>query len=88
LGKQGYKILDEENVEIFMKSLVIGYTARCLFYRSDDKMNVKVNWPDFTIGNKFFITDVWLHIEVGTTAAPFIATIAKHYVILLRLHKK
>jgi len=88
LGKQGYKILDEENVEIFMKSLVIGYTAMCLFYRSDDKMNVKVNWPDFTIGNKFFITDVWLHIEVGTTAAPFIATIAKHYVILLRLHKK
>jgi len=88
LGKQGYKILDEENVEIFMKSLVIGYTAMCLFYRSDDKMNVKVNWPDFTIVNKFFITDVWLHIEVGTTGAPFIATIAKHDVILLRLHKK
>jgi len=88
LGKQGCKILDEENFEIFIKSLVIGASAICLFYRSDDKMNVKVNWPDFTIGNKFFITDVWLHIEVGTTAAPFIATIAKHYVILLRLHKK
>lgn len=41
-----------------MKSLIIGDTAMCLFYRSDDKMNVKVNWPDFTIGNKFFITDV------------------------------
>ena len=88
MGKQGYKILDEENFEIFMKSLVIGDTAMCLFYRSDDKMNVKVNWPDFTIGNKFFITDVWLHIEAGTTAAPFIATIAKHDVVLLRLHKK
>jgi len=88
LGKQGYKILDEDNFKIFMKSLGNGATATCLFYRTDDIMNVKVNWPDFTIVNKFFITDVWLHIEVGTTAAPFIATIAKHDVILLRLHKK
>ena len=88
MGKQGYKILDEENVKIFMKSLVNGATATCLFYRTNDKMNVKINWPDFTIGNKFFIIDVWLHIEPGTTAAPFIATIAKHDVVLLRLHKK
>lgn len=88
LGKQGYKILDEENVEIFMKPLANGYTAICLFNRSNDNMNVNVKWVDYTIGNNFFITDVWLHKEVGTTAAPFIATIAKHDVQLLRLHKK
>ena len=88
MGKQGYKILDEENVEIFMKLLANGDIAICLFKRSDDNMNVNVKWVDYTIDNNFFKTDVWLYKEVGTKAAPFIATIAKHEVLLLRLHKK
>lgn len=88
LRRQGYKILDEENFEIFMKPIANDDTAICLFNRSDDKMNVKVNLEDYTIANNFFITDMWLHKAAGTKAILFIAAIAKHVVVLLRLHKK
>ena len=71
-----------------MKPLANGDTAIFFFNRSEDKINVNVKQVDYTIGNNFFKTDVWLHKEVGTTATPFIATIAKHDVQLLRLHKK
>ncbi len=88
LGRQGYKIVDEENFEIFMKPLANGDTAICLFNRSDDKMNVVVNWADYKIGNNFMIRDLWMHRESGTTNSTFNAAIPKHDVVLLRLHKK
>jgi len=38
LGRQGYKILDEEKFEIFIKPPADGDTAICLFNRSDEKL--------------------------------------------------
>ena len=88
LGKQGYKILDEDNFEIYMRPLANGDTAICLFNRSDDKMNVAVNWAEYKIADNFMIRDLWMHKPFGTTATAFTASIAKHDVVLLRLHKK
>ena len=38
LGRQGYKILDEEKFEIFMRPLVDGDTAICLFTETTIKL--------------------------------------------------
>ena len=88
LGRQGYKIVDEENFEVFMKPLANGDTAICLFNRSDNIMKLTVNWSDYKIGKNFLLRDVWLHKDVGTTATPFVTSIAKHDVVLLRLQKR
>ena len=71
-----------------MKPLADGDTAICLFNRSDDKMKVAVNQADYKLSKNFLISDVWMRKPAGTTAVPFIAGIAKHDVVLLRLHKK
>jgi alpha-galactosidase len=87
LGRQGYKILDGEELEIFMKPLAGGDTAICIFNRSNGPKKVDLNWDDYKISSKFYIRDLWLHRDIGTTAQNFKATLARHDVRLLRLHR-
>ncbi|RFZ94477.1 glycoside hydrolase family 27 protein [Mucilaginibacter conchicola] len=88
LGKQGYKILDGFDFEIYMKPLAGGDTAICLFNRTEKPLKVNVDWAKYKIGNDFKITDLWAHKSAGSTAANFKATIARHDVKMLRLSKK
>lgn len=88
LGKQGYKILDGFEIEIFMKPLAKGDTAICVFNRSDKVKEVDVKWSDYKIGPDFRIRDLWLHQEIGTTAVNFKASIPVHGVRVFRLSKK
>ena len=87
LGRQGYKIMDGEDLEIFMKPLAGGDTAICIFNRSNGPKKVDVNWSDYKISSRFQIRDLWLHRDIGTTAQNFKATLARHDVRLLRLHR-
>lgn len=88
LGKQGYKIKDEGEFEIYMKPLANGDTAICLFNRQDKALDVTINWAELKIANNHKIKDLWKHKEVGTTAKNFKATIGRHDVVLLRLARK
>ncbi len=88
LGKQGYKILDELEYEIFLKPLSGGDTAICLFNRSEKVKNVEVKWSDYKISSEFRLRDMWKHKDVGNTATPLKVQIPVHGVQLYRLHKR
>jgi alpha-galactosidase len=88
LGRQGYKILDKENFEIFIKPLSGGDTAVCLFNRGYAAMNVSVKWEEYNISKNLLIRDLWKHQDSGTTATPFNTSIAKHDIVMLRLKRK
>lgn len=87
LGRQGYKILDGEDLEIFMKPLAGGDTAICIFNRSNGPKKVDINWSEYKISNNLKIRDLWLHRQTGTTAKNYKATLARHDVHLLRLYR-
>jgi alpha-galactosidase len=87
LGKQGYKIVDEEEFEIFIKPLTNGDTAICFFNRSEQDKKITINWEDYKISKNGRLRDVWEHRDIGTTAGVFKATIPRHGVILLRCNK-
>jgi alpha-galactosidase len=88
LGKQGYKIRDDGEFEVFMKPLSNGDTAICLFNRSNKSMQALVNWKDLKFSDNLVIRNLWMHKETGNTASAYKATIASHDVVLLRLSKK
>ena len=88
LGKQGYKIIDETDFEIFLKPLSDGDIAVCLFNRGEQSKAVTINWSDYKISGGFKIRDTWKHESAGTTTSRYTATIARHDVVLLRLSKK
>lgn len=87
-GKQGFKIMDGTELEIFMKPLHGGDTAICVFNRSEKPKQVDIKWSEYKITAGFAIRDLWEHRETGTTATNFKATIPSHGVRLLRLSKK
>lgn len=88
LGKEGYKILDGLDFEIYQKPLAGGDIAICLFNRSAKAMDVNVNWKDYKIDTGYNLTDLWAHHPAGTTATNYRAKIASHDVVMLRLSKK
>ena len=87
LGKQGYKILDKEDFEIFVKPLSGGDVAICLFNRTEKAMNAEVNWNDYKIAADFKIRDLWSHKEIGSTDKVLTAKIPGHGVRMFRLHR-
>ncbi len=87
LGKQGYKIKDEENFEIYLKPLSNGDSTICFFNRGGQGKTIDVNWSEYKIANNLQIRDVWKHINAGTTLTKFNATLASHDVVMLRLGK-
>jgi alpha-galactosidase len=88
LGRQGYIIVDKRDYQVYLKPLLNGDTAICLFNRADTEKNVTVKWADLKIGNNLKIRDVWKHAGAGTTDSDFTCRIPKHDVVVLRLSKK
>jgi alpha-galactosidase len=88
LGRQGYIIVDTRDYQVYLKPLLNGDTAICLFNRADTEKNVTVKWADLKIGNNLKIRDVWKHAGAGTTDSDFTCRIPKHDVVVLRLSKK
>ena len=87
LGKQGYKILDGVDFEIYMKPLAGGDMAICLFNPGGKPIDTEVKWDTYKIANDFKLTDLWAHKSACTTATSFKAKIASHDVVMLRLSK-
>jgi len=88
LGMQGYKILDEDNFEIFMKPLANGDTAICLFNRGPEKKQFEINWAHYKISKGKSIYDIWKHTITGSTNENYKIMLNRHDVIMLRLGKK
>lgn len=87
LGKEGYKILDGLDFEIYQKPLENDDIAICLFNRSAKPMDVDVKWADYKITGDYKLTNLWAHKAAGTTATSYKAKIASHDVVMLRLSK-
>jgi alpha-galactosidase len=94
LGQQGYRlgpaqdhfsVSAAQGLEVFLKPLSGGDTAVCLLNRSELEMKLDFGWKNYGIGGVHAIRDLWKNQDVGTTAAPYRATIGRHQVIMLRL---
>jgi alpha-galactosidase len=100
LGIQCFKWFDYGNLEIYAKPLSNGELAVCFLNRGDNVAKINFDWIgseniyDTVTGKNYEFNkttyklhDLWAHKEVGNTAKPFVADIAAHDVIMLRLTK-
>jgi alpha-galactosidase len=88
LGKQGYKLKDYGEQEVYVKTLSNGDKALCFFNRGSTPWQLKVDWTELGIEGKYFLRDVWQHKKLSTTAEPLKITLESHDVLLLRLSKQ
>jgi len=85
LGRQGHKIKDDGEFEIYMKPLAGGDVAICLFNRHNKPLAVDFDWKEVGIRRKYRLRDLWKQQEVGDTHKRFKARIPAHDVVMLRL---
>jgi alpha-galactosidase len=100
LGVQGFRFYAEGALEVWLKPLQGGDWAVCFLNRGEATRRLAFDWkkqggvtdglskasfsPDKA---PYRVRDLWAKREAGTTAAPFVAELPAHDVVLLRLSK-
>ncbi len=97
MGIQGFRYAKKDSLETWVKPLSNGEWAVCFLNRNDKPMPVNFDWKkemiEDTVSHSkmsngvYKIKDVWMKKTAGNTAKPFVATVAPHDVVLLRLSR-
>jgi alpha-galactosidase len=92
LGKQGFKIVDLGNFEIWQKPLSNGDIAICFFNRDIASKTYEVDWTkinikDFSAENVYQIKDLWADKMMGNTGEKIAIEVPSRDVIVYRLSK-
>jgi len=84
-AKQGYKIRDEGDFEIWEKPLYDGDRALIFFNRSEEPMEVTVDWNELGVMGRYTVRDLWKHEDIGSSQENIKTTLAPHSVLFVRL---
>jgi alpha-galactosidase len=99
LGIQGFKHNTADSLEIWYKPLNNGDWALCFFNRGSKPADLHYEWKSQIIvddvakrelrfdKHTYFLRDLWVKKDIGTTGKTLISTIPSHDVLMLRLKK-
>ena len=90
LGKQGFKIEDLGNFEIWQKPLINGDIAICFFNRETTSKTYEIDWSKIKIkdfSGDYKITNLWKNEIVGVTNRNITIEIPSRDVVVFRLMK-
>jgi alpha-galactosidase len=87
LGRQGYKLKDYGEQEVYVKPLANGDTAVCFFNRNTTPWALQINWAELGFAGDFAVRDLWQHKQTGRTSEPYKTTLSGHSVLLVRLSR-
>jgi alpha-galactosidase len=87
LGRQGRKVRDDGDLEVWSKELADGSRAVVLFNRSDREADVSFSWAE--IGYPEYLSlkvrDLWQHEDLGTRDGSFSARVPSHGVVMVQV---
>jgi alpha-galactosidase len=88
LGKQGRRIRDDGDLELWIKELSGGKVAVALLNRASEPADITFTWKELGIKGKRKLRDLWLHKDLGKFEGSFTGkNIASHDAIVLLLTK-
>jgi len=87
LGRQGRKVRDDGDTEVWAKELADGSRAVALLNRGTTPAAVTVSWPEvgYTAGLEATVRDLWAHADVGKVRGRYVATVPGHAAVLVRI---
>ena len=87
LGKQGTKVRDDGEFEVWSKVLADGSRGVVLFNRGPSKARIAFSWTEigYPVRLSAKVKDLWLHKELGKFKGGFGATVPSHGVVVLRV---
>ena len=87
LGRQGRKVRDDGDVEVWAKELADGSRAVALLNRGESAIAIAVAWPEigYTEGLRASVRDLWTHRDIGQVRGSYTAEVPAHGVVLVRI---
>lgn len=85
LGKQGYPVFTEGDLEVWTKPLEDGSLAVGLFNTAEIGQNCTLQWSDAGLQGKQRLRDLWRQQDLGTFEDSYSTDIPRHGVCLLRV---
>jgi alpha-galactosidase len=85
LGRQGRKVRDDGDLEVWSKELADGSRAVLLFNRSDGEAEIAFTWPEIGLPEylSLKVRDLWEHADKGSFDGSYSAPVPSHGVVLL-----
>jgi alpha-galactosidase len=85
LGKPGYRVSKDGDIEVWVRQLEDGSLAVGLFNRSENETNVAAYWKDLGITGQQKVRDLWRQKEIGEFKDKFTASVPRHGVVMIRM---
>ncbi len=87
LGKQGYRVIDVEGKEVWVKELSNGDWAVCMLNDTLEDADMSLAWSDLEVlaGKTYKVRDLWAKKDLGTTKDNYSGKVVSHDVALFRL---
>jgi alpha-galactosidase len=89
-GKQGKRVRQSGDQEIWVRDLASGVKAVGLFNRGDKEVEVSFHWSDVGFGdlNNLRLRDLWKHVDLESNKDSYSASVPAHGVVLLRVYSR
>ncbi|MFV0377824.1 MAG: glycoside hydrolase family 27 protein [Mangrovibacterium sp.] len=100
LGIQGFRLLNENNIETWIKPLANGDWAMIFVNKSDEVKELNFNWQKHELGDDlnqkfahlntktYLVRDLYNARDMGDTSQPLKATLGVHDALIIRLINK
>lgn len=87
LGRQGKKVRDDGDFEVWSKELHDGTRAVVLFNRSAEKADIGFTWAEIGLPQvlQFTVRDLWAKKDVGTFKEKYSAAVPSHGVVMVKV---
>jgi len=87
LGKQGIKVRDDGDFEVWVKQLSDGSRAVVLFNRSLKDKTMKVKWEEMGYPSyvKAMVRDLWEHKNMGEFTGKYSAKVPSHGAVMIKV---
>jgi hypothetical protein len=90
LGKQGKRVVQKGQLEVWVRELSGNTIAVALFNRSPEAASITANWSDIglTAGETVVVRDLWARSDLGSFTGSFTSVVASHGTMLVKLTPK
>jgi alpha-galactosidase len=85
LGKPGFRVSKQGDLEVWKRYLEDGSVAVGLFNRGDKATDVTAHWSDLGVSGRQKIRDLWRQKDLGSFEGKFSAEVGRHGTVMLRL---
>jgi alpha-galactosidase len=87
LGRQGRRVAQDDDAEVWARDLEDGSKAVALFNRGEAPAKVTAKWSDIGVKGPRIVRDLWRQKDIGEFTDRFSADVPRHGVVFVRVRK-